>query len=109
MWAMMPMFRVFSSGACLAIDVGALSALSDQNFKLPAVVSERLVRFGHAVHVFTLLDGAATKVRRIQQLVRKLFLHGLAVAPGAGEADQPSDTERQAARRVHFDRHLVVR
>src|SRR5688572_6179986 len=97
MWAMMPMFRVFSSGACLAIT------------KLPTVVRESLVRFGHAVSVFAFLDGAASEIRRVEQLVGQLLLHRLAVAPRAREANQPADAEREAAIRIHFDRDLVVR
>src|SRR5262249_49182098 len=51
---------------------------------------------------------AATQVGRIEQLVRQLLLHRLAVAARGGVADQPADAEREAAVRVHFDRHLVV-
>ena len=35
-------------------------------------------------------------------------MHRLAVAALAREADEPADAERQAAVRIHFDRHLVV-
>ena len=70
---------------------------------------KRLVGFRHAVRVFALLDGAAAQVRGIEQLVGELLLHRLAVAARARVADQPADAQRQAAVRVHFDRHLVVR
>src|SRR5688572_24406618 len=71
-------------------------------------MSEGLVGFGHAVRVFALLDGAAAQVRRVEQLVGELLLHRLAVAALTRVADQPADAERQAAVRVHFDRHLIV-
>src|SRR5204862_3111454 len=48
-------------------------------------------------------------VRGVEKLVRQPLLHRLAVAAGAGIADQPADAERQAPVRVHFDRHLIVR
>src|SRR6185503_6251498 len=51
----------------------------------------------------------AAEVGRVQQLVRQLLLHRLAVAARAGISDEPADAEREAAVRVHFDRHLVVR
>src|SRR5262249_53103729 len=69
---------------------------------------ERLVGFRHPVHVFALLTGASPEVRGVAQLVGELLGHRLAVAALAREADQPADAERQAAVRVHFDRHLVV-
>src|SRR6187401_1720403 len=71
-------------------------------------MGERLVRFRHAVRVFTLLDRTAAQVRRIEQLVRELLLHRLAVATRARVADQPADAQRQAPVRIHFDGHLVV-
>src|SRR5207247_9992203 len=40
---------------------------------------------------------------------RQLLLHRLAVAARTRVADKPPDAERQAAVRVHFDRHLIVR
>src|SRR6187399_1480966 len=76
---------------------------------LPAVVRERLVRFGHPVRVFALLDGAAAEVRRVQKFHRELFLHRLAVAALGGVADDPANGQREAAGRIHFHRYLVVR
>src|SRR5918993_1157345 len=46
---------------------------------LPAIMRERLVGFRHPVRVLTLLHGAAAKVRGVQQLVRELLLHRLAI------------------------------
>ena len=48
--------------------------------ELPAIVGESLVGFGHAVHVFLLLDGAAAGIRRVDQFIGELFHHGLAGA-----------------------------
>src|SRR6202789_1854452 len=70
---------------------------------LPAIVSEGLVRFGHAVHVFLLLHRSAAAVRRIQQLVREFIYHALFTTTAA-VGDQPANSERSAPLRVHFDR-----
>src|SRR6187402_3135457 len=67
-----------------------------------------LVGLGHPVRVLTLLHRATAQVRRVEQLVGELLLHGLAVAAGVGIAHQPPDAEREAAVRMHFDRHLIV-
>src|SRR4029079_14007455 len=75
---------------------------------LPAIVRERLVRFGHAVRVFALLHRAAAQVRRVEQLIGQLLLHRLAVAARPGVAHEPPDAQREPAVRVHLDRHLVV-
>src|SRR5262245_6796442 len=70
---------------------------------------ERLVRLGHPVCVFALLHRAAAQVRGVEEFVRELLVHRLAVAARARVADQPADAEREAAVRIHFYRHLVVR
>jgi hypothetical protein len=71
-------------------------------------VGERFVGFGHPVRVFAFLDGAAAQVGGVEQLVRQLLLHRLAVAARGGVADDPADAERKAAVRVDLDRDLVV-
>jgi small subunit ribosomal protein S7 len=76
---------------------------------LPSVMRERFVRFRHAMRVFALLHGAAAQICGVEQLVGQLLFHRLAVAARPRVADEPADAERQAAVRVHFDRHLVVR
>src|SRR5262245_11842648 len=113
MCAMMPMFRVLLSATCRGISVTRSwlthSLTNSQTHQLPPIVSEGLVGFRHPVCVFALLDRAAAQVRRVEQLVRQLLLHRLAVAARAGVADDPPEAERQPAVRVHFDGHLVVR
>src|SRR5262245_62438117 len=107
MCAMMPMLRVFANGDCLGIT--RYSGLVARCSSLPPVVGERLVGFRHPVRVLALLDGAAAQVRGDEELVGQLLLHRLAVAPLAGVADQPTDAQREAAVRIDFHRHLLVR
>src|SRR5688500_16608642 len=102
MCAMMPMFRFRSSGVCRGITSSFV--LRAWSLVLPAVVREGLIRFRHPMRVFALLHGAAAQVRRVEQLVRKLLLHRLAVAALSRERDQPADAERETPVRVHFDR-----
>src|SRR5262249_277884 len=104
MCAMMPMFRVLFNGTCL----GIFYVLLRSTFELPPIVGERLVRLCHAMRVFALLHGPAAKLRRVEELAAQLLLQRLAVAARACVADQPADAERQAAVRIHFDRHLIV-
>src|SRR5262245_26285093 len=112
MWAMMPMFRVRANGVWRGITTYSATLTNrrmDELTDLPAIVGEGLVGFGHTMRVFALLDGAAAQVRRVEQLVRELLLHRLAVAALPRVEDQPANAERQAAVRIDFDRHLVVR
>src|SRR5918992_28627 len=97
---MMPMLRHLLSATCRGIE---------RYQPLPAIVRERLVRFRHSVRVFALLDRTATQVARVEQFVRELLFHRLAVAASAGVADDPADAQREAAVRIDFDRHLIVR
>jgi hypothetical protein len=59
-------------------------------FLLPAVMRECLVCFRHAMHIFFLLDGGATAVGRVQQLVAQLVDHSLFATP-ARIANDPAD------------------
>src|SRR6267142_5467458 len=61
------------------------------------------------MRVFALLDRAAAEVRRIEEFVGQLLLHGLAVAARPRVRDQPADAEGEAPVRIDFDRHLIVR
>src|SRR5512140_2905890 len=74
---------------------------------LPAIMGKRLVRFGHAVHVFFFLDRRAATVGRIEQFVRKLVHHAFFAAL-TRIAHDPADSQRGAPVRIHFHRHLVV-
>src|ERR1700692_4207166 len=75
---------------------------------LPAIVRESLVGFGHAMHIFFFLHGAATSVRSVDQLVSQLIDHRLARAfPRI--LQQPANGQRLPAERIYFHRNLVVR
>src|ERR1700674_1300763 len=106
MCAMIPMLRVSSSLNTRAIL--SFQVLLLRNSFLPPIMRECLVRFRHAVHVFLLLHRPAARIRRIDQLVRKLVHHRLARAlPRI--LQQPANRQRLPAERVHFHRNLVVR
>src|SRR5258707_14481163 len=77
------------------------------NFKLPAIVGESLVGFGHAVHIFLLLDSAAAGICRVDQFIGELFHHGLAGA-FARILQEPANGQGLPAEGIHFHRHLVV-
>src|SRR3954462_13942031 len=96
MCAMMPIFRVFPRGDCLAIYV-EISEVRSQISDLPAVMGEGLVGFGHAMRVFALFHRATAKVGSVEQLVGQLLLHRLAVAARRGVADDPADAQGEAA------------
>src|ERR1700756_2472747 len=94
MCAIIPMLRVSSSLNALPIVPGtaffspvrvATASLTTTTYSLPAlflptIMRERLVRFGHAVHVFLLLDRPAARIGRVNQLIRELVHHGFARA-----------------------------
>src|SRR4029077_5511863 len=113
--AMIPMLRVSSSLNARPIAPCApffspdrIATASLTKAPLPAVVRERLVRFRHAVHVFLLLHGPATRISRVNQFIRELVHHRLARAfPRI--LQQPANRQRLPPERVHFHRHLVVR
>src|ERR1039457_3556439 len=75
---------------------------------LPAVMREGLVGLGHAMHVIFLLDGCATAIGRVEQLVGQLVNHAF-FATSAAVLQDPADGQRHAAIGVDFHRHLVVR
>src|ERR1700758_5460656 len=94
MCAMIPMLRVssslnarpeapaaFFSPARFATASATISSnplvRTGYNF-LPTIMGESLVGFGHAVHIFLLLDGAAACVGGIDQFVGQAVDHGLA-------------------------------
>src|SRR4029077_8061550 len=69
---------------------------------------ESLVGFGHAVHIFLLLDGTAARVGRIDQFIGEPVDHRLAGAfPRI--LQQPANGQRLPTERIHFHRNLIVR
>ena len=73
---------------------------------LPAVVSESLVRVGHAMRVFTLFHRAAATVESIQQFGGKFGSHAFFTAR-TGIVDKPADRQGDLTFRAHFHGHLV--
>ena len=73
---------------------------------LPAVVSESLVRVGHAVRVFTLFHRAAATVESIQQFGGKLGSHALFTAR-TRIVDKPANRQGNLTFGAHFHGHLV--
>src|SRR3989304_2208557 len=108
MWAMMPMLRVLSNGYCRS--TAFASSFSDGRrggsacgpprrvMSLPAVVRERLVGLRHPVRVFSLLDGGAPVVGRVQELAGQLLRHAL-LPPAAGGGGGGPPWERGPGRR----------
>src|SRR5262245_41830869 len=101
MWAMMPMLRVLSSGADRGIAFSRGAQASS-----PAVVGEGLVRLRHLVRVLALLHRLAALVGRVDQLVRELVAHALALAR-ARRGDDPAHREGGGALGPDLDRHLI--
>src|SRR5829696_4875170 len=117
MWAMIPMFRVFSSVVFFAVVVTGRHLLRlaaspqarapeptvprpttlvpvrrARTGALPAVVRERLVRLSHPVEVVLPLEGAPLRAQRVEQLVRQPLAH-LLLPPLAGVPHDPPDRE----------------
>ena len=102
MWAMIPMFRVFS------IDTGRSVHLQCHSSSLLLVpeMGESLVAFSHPVGFFFALDRPARVLGRVKNLERELLRHTLpATLPG--ETHDPAARQRQPALRPDLDRHLV--
>ena len=69
---------------------------------------ERAVGFSHLVRVFTLLDGGAAVVGRVQQFAGQLFRHGVLTTLARG-VDQPADRQGATTVRTDFDGDLIGR
>src|SRR5918999_4466668 len=78
MWAMIPMFRVRSSGTDVPARSDRVAVLAV--IGLPLEVAEGAVRLRHAVGVLAALDRGADAVAGIEQLGGELVAHALAVA-----------------------------
>src|SRR4051812_7505932 len=114
MCAMIPMLRTWARAATTSVVTSGrlLSASSvsggSRRVLLPAVVSERLVGFGHLVGVFTALDAGAKPVARVEHLVHQALGHRLLSAlPGV--AHEPAQREGVGPAGLDLDRHLVGR
>src|SRR5579863_1807505 len=97
MWAMIPMFRVFSRGKARAATATDMSVPE---------VREGFVRLGHLVGVFFALDRGADAVGSVHQLAGELLGHALAAA-SACVADDPPARERLPPVMADLDGHLV--
>src|SRR5438132_12716561 len=97
MWAMIPMFRVFSRGKA-RVRTATLTSIPE--------VREGLVRLGHLVGVFLAFDRGADTVGRVHQLGGELLRHA---PPAAGPriADDPAPGQRLAPVVADFDGHLA--
>src|SRR6266516_2455530 len=104
MWAMIPMFRVCSSGKP-GLVLGRRAAWA-MVIGLPLEVAEGLVGLCHAVRVLAALDRRAHAVAGIDQLEGELLGHAAAVAL-AGGVDQPAHAQRDAPIGADLDRDLV--
>src|SRR5437588_11458278 len=103
MWAMIPMFRVLSSGNP-ALVAGRRAAWA-MVIGLPLEVAEGLVGLRHAMRVLAALDRRANAVAGVDQLVGELLRHAAAVAP-AGGIDQPAHAQCDAPIGVYLGRDL---
>src|SRR5688500_16818717 len=71
-------------------------------------MGERLVGFGHAVHIVALLHGRAAALRCIHELGGKPLDHGL-LATLTRVVGEPTHRQRDAAVLANLDRNLVSR
>src|SRR5512143_3063685 len=69
-------------------------------------MGERLVRLGHLVGIFLLLERVAAVVVGVEELAREALDHGL-LGPLPRVPDQPADREGLASLRTDLDRDLV--
>src|SRR5690606_9857619 len=67
---------------------------------------ESLVRFCHAVYVFTLLNRRAFAFAGVQHLIRQTLRHGFFTTL-TGSINQPAHGQCLTAGRTHFNRYLV--
>src|SRR5260221_9641718 len=79
---------------------------SIESNRLPAVVGECLVGFGHLVDVLTALHRSTEAIACVEQLVREALGHRL-LAPLTAVADQRADRQGGGAAGTDFDGDLV--
>src|SRR5687768_2565449 len=104
MWAMIPMFRVRSSGTDVPARSDRVAVLAV--IWLPLEVAEGAVRLRHAVRVLAALDGGADAVAGIEQLGGELVAHAPPIALPCG-LDEPAHAEADAPVGADLDRDLV--
>ncbi len=75
-------------------------------WKLPTIVAERFVRFGHLVGVFALFNSSTTRLNSIHQLACQALFHGVLIALACC-SDQPANGQCFATLRANFDGNLV--
>src|SRR3990170_809844 len=104
MWAMIPIFRVFSS--CVVIATSSSSFPASRGS--PAVMREGLVGLGHLVRVFLLLDRHPPVVVGIQDFPRQTVDHRFFGAL-LREVDHPPERKSEAPLGADLDRDLIGR
>src|SRR3990172_2548834 len=104
MWAMIPMFRVFSS--CVVLATSSCSFPASRG--LPAVMREGLVGLGHLVRVFLLLDRQPAVVVGIQDFPRQTVDHRFFGAL-LREVDHPPERKSESPLGADLDRDLIGR
>src|SRR5437016_11470912 len=73
MWAMMPIFRIFSIGTVRAIN--ACPTTYDLRASSPPIVGKRLIRLRHPMDIILFLNRSTAHVRGVVQFVRQLIGH----------------------------------
>src|SRR5688572_16851298 len=96
MWAMIPIFLIFSMGYSLMVDS-----------RLPRKMSEGLVGFSHTVHVVSLLHSTTGVVECVNNFFSQFLFHGLSFGC-LSRFDDPSHRQCDTTIRTDFDRYLVV-
>src|SRR5687768_8623515 len=104
MCAMIPMFRVRSSG--MEVPVRSVRVAVLAVIGLPLEVAEGAVRLRHAMGVLTALDRGADAVAGIEQLGGELVAHAPSVSL-AGRLDEPPHAEADPPVGADLDRDLV--
>src|SRR6202166_902430 len=98
----------FVDSCCVKSFTGTIQPSFHCMSLLPAIMRESFVGFGHAMHIFFFLHGAAASVRSVDQLVSQLIDHGLARAfPRI--LQQPANGQRLPAERIYLHGNLVIR
>src|SRR5579872_5580831 len=110
MWATIPMLRIFSSDPWAVMVapcfVSSCCVVMNPPRRLPPIVRERLVRFGHLVRILAPLHRGAGVVAGVKNLRGQLVAHR-PPRPLSGVLHEPADSEGHPAFGPHLDRHLI--